>query len=212
MISIIKKACFILILFGIADFALAQKEQPPTNLQVLQKLYLESFQSALQSAGIADSCDLYFVNSGTRHDLNWLVNEQFIIAAKSIGHQQIYQLYAFTSERPVKGYKAEIRPLETSVEYSAGSTRLHNKWLRTVTINNFIQIIAPDQRLVLSETSQKAGVDTILVKQKEKLENFDLPFTLGRQPKSFLSTLLEPALVTVITGVVVYIFYSFRSK
>ncbi|HPG38034.1 MAG TPA: hypothetical protein PLP19_06480 [bacterium] len=209
---IIRKTCFILyVALSVID-VWAQTEQPPSNLQVFQNLFRAGFMETLLVGEKPDSSELYFINSGTNRDLNWLVNEQFFSAAQSSGFENIYQVIAPVGLNNGKNYFTEFRPLEQKIEYVAAPGLSRDRCLRTATINMFVQVTAPDQQVIFSGSRQMTGVDTILVRQIDKLENPEFLFTIGAKSKSFISGLVEPVLVMVITGIVIYIFYSFRSK
>ena len=60
---------------------------------------------------------------------------------------------------------------------------------------------------------QESVSDTVAEKSLSRLENANLPFTIGRREKRKDGfNWLEAALITTATGVVVYLFYSLRSR
>jgi hypothetical protein len=53
--------------------------------------------------------------------------------------------------------------------------------------------------------------DTVAAKIND-IENMHYPFTVGTRKRSVLGTLYEPLFVTLLTGLVIYFFYSYRSQ
>lgn len=92
-------------------------------------------------------------------------------------------------------------------------------WFRGARIERTVRVVTDfdlresfSRRIFFQGELKEAFVDTLKGKV-EKLENAELPFTLGAwQTKESRRSWLEPALLTAATGAMVYAFYSLRSQ
>lgn len=88
------------------------------------------------------------------------------------------------------------------------------RWQRTANI--FVEVVAQNaatRRIEFQKFFTESATDTLTEKFLPRLEEASLPFTIGRKeepPEGF--RWLEPVLITSATGVVVYLFYSLRSR
>jgi hypothetical protein len=82
--------------------------------------------------------------------------------------------------------------------------------------NVFVEISAynPATRQIhFQQLWQETATDTLEQKDFSRLENPNLPFTLGRREKAEHEfRWLEAALITSATGIIIYLFYSLRSR
>jgi hypothetical protein len=87
-------------------------------------------------------------------------------------------------------------------------------WQRTAGV--FIEVGAREaktRQVRFQNVWQESVSDTVAEKSLSRLENANLPFTIGRREKRQDGfNWLEAALITTATGVVVYLFYSLRSR
>lgn len=71
----------------------------------------------------------------------------------------------------------------------------------------------PSGKLLWSGEVSRDSSDTIRLAQLKVLENANIPFTVGQGTKNGDgSNLLEPVLITGITGTIIFLFYSLRSR
>ncbi len=89
-----------------------------------------------------------------------------------------------------------------------------SQWQRTASV--LVEIGARDamsRQVRFQKIWEESAVDTVAEKSLARLEDADLPFTVGKweRPASGFRW-LEPALITSATGVIVYLFYALRSR
>ena len=168
-----------------------------TNLEVLEQLYFEIFDEFLVSSIDSDtSCVI--VRPANAPDYAWMIEAQLY---KSLQH-------VYMNEAVDKPQKVNYQPIMQAISYD----KIKKKQLeRTVNVKIFCQIVNPQNKVVFSDVLAKSYIDSIYAKSKQ-LESVQYPFTVGQQKKSLLAIFYEPVLVTAIAGVVIYLFYSYRSQ
>ena len=84
---------------------------------------------------------------------------------------------------------------------------------RSISLSLVVTILsASSGRILYSQTIKKASSDTVLYSQVDELLDDSLPFTMTVQPQlSFFDSIIEPVVVTVASGVVIYLFFTIRS-
>ncbi len=93
------------------------------------------------------------------------------------------------------------------------------KWLlfsreyeREVRVGFHLQIISPEQKIVYSGQVERDFVDRISPGEVDRVENPELPFTVGTKATSaFINKIVEPVLISGATLTVIYLFYILRS-
>ncbi|MBN2410884.1 hypothetical protein JXQ31_04270 [candidate division KSB1 bacterium] len=208
----VKLQIIILIFIGICTSVLAEDVVVDTNLDIFKNLYYKGFSNAFQKVAVLDSLPLYFNNINKNKTIDWLIEEQFVKSAERAGFSTLILLGDSTILKNEKNFYVEYRSVINNVHYSAMSVLPENKQNRKVNIEFYIKILDPDNRILLSTVINESYSDTINVNNINHIENKNLPFTVGERSKSLVSELLEPLLVTLITGSIIYIFYSFRSN
>ena len=183
-----------------------------TNLNIFKSLYYKGFSNGFQKITVSDSLPLYFNNINKNKSIDWLIEEQFVKSAQHAGFFNLLQMDGSALSKDEEKYFVEYRSVLNSVSYSAISVLPENKCNRIVNIEVYLKILGPENRVLLSNVIRESYSDTINVNTINSLENSDLPFTIGNRSKSLVSKLLEPLLVALITGSIIYIFYSFRSN
>jgi len=84
---------------------------------------------------------------------------------------------------------------------------------RCVEATFFIKVSDGENRVLNAVSVSDSLKDTISEKDIMHIENPMYPFTIGEKPKSkSFRTFLEPLLITIVTGGIIYSFYTFRSK
>jgi len=84
---------------------------------------------------------------------------------------------------------------------------------RTVSMTIQFTLLNPDQEIAWAKTISDSLLDSIDADALKQLEECDLPATVGIGPKKTQKwKWLEPALVTAVSAMVVYLFYSYRSN
>ena len=208
----VKLQIIILIFIGLYSPLSAEGNESSTNLEIFKNLYYKGFSNAFQKIIVLDSLPLYFNNLNKNITIDWLIEEQFVKSAHDVGFITLIQSDGSTGPKEEKKIVAEYHSVLNNVHYSAMSILSENKQNRQVNIEFYFRILDSDHRILLADDIKETYSDTINVNNIKHIENNNLPFTIGNRSKSLVSKLLEPLLVTLITGSVIYIFYSFRSN
>ncbi len=183
-----------------------------TNLDIFKNLYYKGFSDAFQKIAVLDSLPLYFNNINKNKTIDWLIEEQLVKSAENAGFSTLKQIDDSSILKNEKNVYVEYRSVINNVNYSALSVLPENKQNRKVNIEFYVKILDPDKQILLAAGIKKSYSDTINVNIIDRIEDKNLPFTVGERQKNLVSELLEPLLVTLITGSIIYIFYSFRSN
>ncbi|MFA5832997.1 MAG: hypothetical protein WDA22_05925 [Bacteroidota bacterium] len=110
----------------------------------------------------------------------------------------------------------ELTVRESSVLYSelfTDSFLGSRKTERTVAFSIVASLISHMNGKVLwSKAFSSSFVDTVLYSEIEQLHDGSIPLTKNRVPTlSFFDSILEPAIVTIASGVAIYLFFTIRS-
>lgn len=72
---------------------------------------------------------------------------------------------------------------------------------------------AATRQMLFQKIWEESAADTVAEKSLPRLENVNLPFTVGKWEKRETGLRwLEPVLITSATGIIVYLFYALRSR
>lgn len=108
-----------------------------------------------------------------------------------------------------------LNKIETQIKYEGKNKGVflnYKSYEREIKANIDFYYTNVDKSISHSFTGELMNVDIIAGTDIESVENSILPFTLGvREEQKFLKRILEPAIVTVVTIGVVYLFFSLRS-
>ena len=112
--------------------------------------------------------------------------------------------------------KIECNVRDLSLRYGEVFTETffgERKVERSISLSLVVTILsASSGRILYSQTIKKASSDTVLYSQVNELLDDSLPFTMTVQPQlSFFDSIIEPVVVTVASGVVIYLFFTIRS-
>jgi len=208
----VKLQIIILIIIGFCFSGHAEENSSITNLNIFKNLYYKGFSKAFQKITVFDSLTLYFNHLTKNKNIDWLIEEQFIKSANNAGFFNLIQIDDSTFLKNEKSYITEFHSVLNKVNYYPMSILPENKHNRKVTIEFYLKILSSGNQVLLSNDIKETYSDTIFVNKIKYIENTNFPFTIGNRSKSLVSKLLEPLLVSLITGTVIYIFYSFRSN
>lgn len=114
------------------------------------------------------------------------------------------------------GTTLELHVQESSVFYGEVFTESFfgtRKCERRVKVAVMASLISPDKRKVLtSRTVSSTSVDTVEFATVAQLHSSSIPMTRFTAPAlTFFDSFLEPAIVTVASGIVIYLFFTIRS-
>jgi len=186
--------------------ALAQTE---TNLEQFESLADSLLEGRLgqlaPSFGFAMVCSLT-----PEHRLNWFFQKE--IAAAFSASRPVYlacDIRDTTAEQA--GVRVGYRPLKLSVKYADLSDEIVE---RTFELAVFLQLLAvPENHMIWQGEVAGSKSDRVARKLLDKLENKEISFTVGRQGRrKGASRFFAPLIVSSTAGIIVYLFYSLRSR
>lgn len=137
-------------------------------------------------------------------DYNWLIEKQFFNCLTQAGFKNIYS-------------GAQLSDA-THISYESVQQRIyyHNipdkKVERHVDVQLHVRCVDSKKIILKDEIITRTFTDTITAKEIKTVENIKFPFTKGEQKRSFLKKMYEPVLLTLLTGWIIYLFYSYRSQ
>ncbi len=116
-------------------------------------------------------------------------------------------------------------PSETILEITVrGSTVLYGevftesflgtrKTERNVSLNiNAFVVSGSDEKVIWAKQFSESIIDTVNYSETERLNDSTLPLTNYKKAElSFFDSILEPAIVTIASGVAIYLFFTIRS-
>ena len=178
------------------------------NLDVLQECYGRLIRTILPDSQV-NGAQPVLIKSQTDGSVNWLIEAQLFQWAKTNGFLSVYRFDAAGPRAAGPHYSLEYRPLGGAVRYEKATD---SHVARTIQASLYILFTDPEKRIVASQSSSLSLQDTVLVKDLKTIEDVQYDFTRGDRSRSLFSIVLEPLLLTAVTGLVVYFFYSFRSK
>ena len=173
-----------------------------TNLDILEQLYLSLFGESLPAFTEDDSlCVIERPESAI--DYVWLIEEQLYKSLREAGVRKIYSNTTIDNAMRVSYF-----PVSMTILYNEFKKK---RFERTIQIQIKWHITNSQDQILSSDMLEKTFQDTVVTKIKD-IENIHYPFTSGTRKKSVLGALFEPAFVTLLTGLVIYLFYSYRSQ
>ena len=177
------------------------------NLTCFEELYSEILSSFFQEFTMDSTADL-LIRSVGNDEANWLIQTHIVRQARQIGCKNIY----YGSRPAAHPYTLEFRSLSNRVSYSGQAAAPAESVERRIETELFLAITAPGDRILHSQTYSRHFADVIPASETKKLENVRYPFTMPEGSTGLFSRLFEPVIVTMITGFVIYSFFTFRSK
>lgn len=114
------------------------------------------------------------------------------------------------------GTTLELHVQESSVFYGEVFTETffgERKCERTVTVTVLASLLsAHDKKVIFSRPYTRSAVDTVALSMVEQFHSSSIPVTRYIKPElSFFDSVIEPAIVTVASGIVIYLFFTIRS-
>ncbi len=176
--------------------------QVSSNLQVLKQTYAELFEAILSDVNKLDSSVVILADSDLQHQI---AEEQLITVLQKRGVQEISEANAPIDS--VAYIKVDL--IDQSIAYQKEEKQ---NLKRTSRVELFIKIVSKDREILLSKTAVHELENTIQKSDIKRVENPELKFTVGEQSRAMWSKLVEPIAVTVVSGTIIYLFYSFRSR
>ncbi|MDZ7722149.1 MAG: hypothetical protein U5R06_04795 [candidate division KSB1 bacterium] len=190
----------ILSLFGFQAFG---QSKPPTNLELYALLYESIFASFVTDMPDSSS-RVSLIALDAANQENWIAEEQWIKNFQAKG-ASVYTADSAAIKNAVSLY---YRPVVQKVEY----TRAGNTINRTVRVECYLKCTDPDNRVLFSRSIRESTSDRIKNKQLPLIENPLIASTRAKKPVSRWQRLVEPLIISIVSGSIITIFYSYRSK
>ena len=181
-----------------------------SNLEQLQALGQQLLKDSLAiHPGKTDSAALILQANHEMSTKNWFVENMLVKWAREKGFEKIVRGDRETDRTLV--YRLEYQPIALKVRYLDHSESFVN---RHCSLAFYALLTDPGDAVLFSGTLADSVVDRVPKDAVNELENAELEFTIGTRATtaSWLSKSFEPFLVSSVTGIVIYLFYSFRSR
>jgi len=175
---------------------------PVTNLQLIETTFADYFEMVLQRVDLPDSVTV--VSTDTEL-IQQIAERQLVETLNRYGVQRVFE----SRTLPDSLASVTLNVLQQKIRYEKAKKKTFK---RKSSIDLFIKIVSPDQEILLSQTAQHAVQDTIKKSDINRVENPRLEFTVGNRPTSLWLNIVEPVAVSLVTGMIIYSFYTFRSR
>ncbi|OPZ81199.1 MAG: hypothetical protein BWY77_00750 [bacterium ADurb.Bin431] len=195
------------LLFLLLTVAQARAQEPPTNLELFRRTMEQQLAGVEPQLALADSSLLCYGSSVPQAGWDWLFES---VVFEKLGGKRALRLRrvdAAAVERPLLHYV----PMDLNVRYE--EARSGRRILRTVSSRLHLKYLDERGELIFSRELIGSVSDTLARGQIAAVEDPALPFTIGKRPQpSRLKRMAEPVVMALITGGIIYLFYSFRSN
>ncbi|RMG65968.1 MAG: hypothetical protein D6715_07660 [Calditrichaeota bacterium] len=203
------------ILMGVAFLRVAMLpaatplRQPPTNealfIQALVKPALQAIHSTIPRPGPL------LIQARAQDPLSqWLVR-QLVDSTLAEG----WQVFLTPDSLNSRWYRVQLSQARGQLQYRTVGRRLllfASKTQRRLDAQLHLQLVAPDGKVLYSNTLTRTLADTIPHGRRHDLENRELPFTKGvSNSNGTARRWVEPLLVTASTATAVYLFFVLRN-
>lgn len=193
--------------------------QEKSNLKFLENLTDSLLQDVFSQSFENKPIRFAIRNFGAADEQSWFFENQIIEALKKEGTSVFFvpeddHAGASLSEENV--IIVEYRSLDIGIEYGPEIKKNQSPMLiqRNGKVGFSLRIISrPEGKILWNGSKSGTKFDWISLDSINEVENENISFVKGRQIKdSEASSLLQPILISVVSGVIVYLFYSLRSR
>lgn len=200
-----------LVLIIFPTIILSQHSTPPTNQEVISRIFVTPFLEILSDSLNID--DTISIESAQKELFaNWTAQ----ILTDSCLRRKILVYSPPDSGKGSAGYSIVVSDPRVQITYQSAGRRwlLFRKGLnRWIEGGYHLQITDREQRVLLSRYITGFEQDIVPNNAIDTIENDALPFSKGTKLEStFIKRWLEPVIITATTMTVVYLFYSLRSQ
>jgi hypothetical protein len=174
------------------------------NLEQLEILYLSLLDSLLSRFPVSDTSVVIYP-IGAAQPVNWLIDKEINTALRKHGVMNV-QDSAAVSE--FKSARIEYQSLACDIRY----IRMDKKNARReADIHLYLKYIDSNSSVLFADFYRRTEADTVRRNKIDHLENLHLPFTQGKHLTSSLARLAEPLAASFLTGMIILLFYFYRS-
>ena len=182
------------------------------NLQVLSNLTGHLIQQQLIPWIPEGEKNIVIKNLGAKNKSGWLLESQLTDSLKAKKNIFLYN-DELKGKEPGNYLLIEFKSLNLKVRYHSVK-ELPEKFSRKISVAFFARVIQmPEGRVLWNDQINGDATDEIKRKDVVSVENRNIPFTSGQiieQPQK--KSIIQPVLVAGVSGVVIYLFYSLRSR
>jgi hypothetical protein len=159
-------------------------------------------EKVFDSIGISDSsCTIK--QPEIAFDYNWLIEKQIVEYLQS----KVEQVYVMTSSE--KTMTLSYKPVSQHIEYQKIKKKTFE---RHIDSQIYFRLVDANNVVLKDSIFTKAFVDTVTAGDLDRVENSAYSFTNGTRKQTLLGLVYEPLIVTAVTGLIIYLFYSYRSQ
>jgi len=202
----IKVLFFVSILFSSGSFA-QEKIIPPTNETFLRQTIRDVLEDCLKAAPI-DS-QMVWVKEEGENQSAWIVKEEIVSFLSKRGSVGVGKKEGRESSSPVLSY----RIIKLNLEYpEIKRKKLFGKsWItRESQVAISFSLSDPDGKILWSKRGERKNSDLLRKEELLSLNNRQYPFLCPEVPESTWGKYIEPAVVTVVVGGLIYLFFANR--
>ena len=181
------------------------KAENLTNLDVYKNLVHDDICKCLQQ-----DRDTLFYQILAPESIQWLLEEQVNACALENGFDVRYGKNTVTDSLK-SALLLDFNWISSHITYTSKSLLPEKSRLRRIELQYYLKLSGAENRIYHSQEYTRVFEDTVRVDDINKLENPNIPVTMGTQSNRFFK-IFEPLLVIGVTGAIVYIFYAFRSN
>lgn len=205
-----------ILLAGLAAFAHAgEGQEPATNMAMVRSLV---GQLAAQVIAEIDAPEVVLHRLPPLHPAGWLLEQELLRVA------QERQVTTYLAADTALGHDAARQGSAVNVGFRMLAAGVHYAWAgaglfcsgllrRTVFCHANVVATTGEGRVLWSRDFHNEAADTVSLRALRFLEDAGVTFTQGQVPPARgAARLLEPTLVLIVSGLVTYLFYAYRSK
>ena len=177
-----------------------------TNLEVLGLLYRSAADEFIQTVTCSDSL-IALKSLSPDLPYNWLIKTSIFKVFNSSCDSNLFEENG--PDSTIRHATLEYKSVDQKIEYRKVAK---TKFARECRISVYFRFIDSSKRIIENEIIHKVHADTIKKRDIAKIENMTQPFTSGEKKNSFPIGIIEPVMISLLTGLVIYLFYSYRSQ
>ncbi len=205
----------ILLVVLVAFLSAKAGQEPPTNMAMVRTV---AGQLAAQVIAETGAPEVVLHRLPPPHPAGWLLEQELLRVAQE--QQVTTYLIADTAQvHEAEGREHAVnvgfRVLAAGVNYerAGGGLFRSGRLRRTAFCHANVVVTTAEGRVLWSRDFRNEAADTVSVRAVPFLEEAEVSFTQGRVPPARgAARLVEPPLVLVVSGLVTYLFYAYRSK
>jgi hypothetical protein len=174
------------------------------NLEQLEKVHWSLLDSLLSCHPALDT-SVVMRPVGASQPVNLLIEQEINKALRKHG---VLNVLDSAAAQTTAGARMEYQSLVCDILYKK-IDKLFSQ--RNVCVQLYLKYVASNGSVLFDDFYRRAETDTVRRKEIDHLENINLPFTHGERSASLVSRLAEPLAASLLTGMIILLFYFYRS-